>query len=64
VRLRELFYFSGFELADVGDEGVFAEVHLLITKEHKAIGINSEEVLGCEVELHRSEGIGLEKSLG
>ena len=60
MRLSELLYLPGLELADVGDEGVFAQVHLLITENHQAIGINSEEILGGEVELHSPEGISLE----
>jgi len=58
--LSKFLYLSGFELADIGDEGVFAEVHLMITKYDKTICINSEEIFSGEVKLHSTESVGLE----
>ena len=56
--------FFALELADVGYECIFTEVHLFITVENEAIGIYSEEILGGEVELYVVEGVGFEDGFG
>lgn len=62
--LRKLLDLSGFKFADLGDESILAQVHLLVAVENQAVGVDPEEVFGGEVELHTLEAVRLEDRLG